>query len=79
MLWVTFTDEVKYINPDGLVIGTADNYAMLNARIAYQFKAGMADGKVYLQAFNLLDHDHREHAEGHRYGLLAMAGLEIAW
>jgi len=79
MLWLTFTDSVLYVDPTGGLIGAADAYAMLNARVSYQFKAGNTDGRVYLQAFNLLDHDHREHAEGHSYGILAMAGLELAW
>ena len=79
MAWVTFTDDVTYIDPSGVLIGESDPYALVNARIAYRFTMGNADAKVYAQAFNLLDHDHREHAEGHPYGLLAIAGLEIAW
>jgi outer membrane receptor protein involved in Fe transport len=79
MAWIAFTDDVTYADPAGGIIGKADLYALVNAKVAYRFKMGGSDGKVYVQAFNLLDHDHREHAEGQAYGILAMAGLELAW
>ena len=79
MLWLTYTDDVTYVDPSGVLIGKVNPYALLNARVSYRFVMGKRDGKVYVQAFNLLDHDHREHAEGDPYGILAMAGLELAW
>jgi len=79
MTWITFASHVVFQDPVGITKKPVDGYSLVNARIAYQFKAGHSDGRVYVQAFNLLDHDHREHAEGQAYGILAMAGLELAW
>jgi len=79
MAWATFTDQVDYLDPLGGFIGRADAYAMLNARVAHGFKLGKSEGKVYLQAFNLTNNRHWEHAEGDRYGILAMLGAELAW
>jgi len=79
MVWGTFVDRVDYIDPLGGFIGRADAYAMLNARIARRFKLGKSEGKVYLQAFNLTNNRHFEHAEGNPYGIIAMLGAELAW
>jgi iron complex outermembrane receptor protein len=80
MVWVNYFDRVEFTDPTGnLVVGKADAYALLNARLAYRMQLGAARGQVFLQAFNLLDHDHREHPEGHSYGQLLMGGLEVAW
>jgi iron complex outermembrane recepter protein len=79
-LWATFFDEVEFVDPagGGVVIGSVDAYILLNARIAYQPFEGNKT-IVFLQAFNLLDHDHREHPQGNSYGLLLQAGFEARW
>jgi iron complex outermembrane receptor protein len=80
MLWVHFFDEVVLPDPTGQqIVGAVDDYALLNARVAYRRALGRAEGCVFLEAFNLLDHDHREHPEGDGYGLLLSGGLELSW
>ena len=51
----------------------------MNAKIWYPIRLGNADGRIFLQGFNLLDNVHREYPEAQEYGLLALAGVEIAW
>ncbi len=77
-LWATGFDDVEFVNPDGSFIGSTDGYILLNARIAYKpFEKN--ESLVFVQAFNLLDHDHREHPQGDRYGMLFLAGVEARW
>ncbi len=79
-VWGNFFDDTAFIDPaGGQVIGSVDAYFLLNARVAYRLPWGGGSARVYLQAFNLLDHDHREHPEGDRYGLLLVAGFEARW
>jgi outer membrane receptor protein involved in Fe transport len=79
-LWGNFFDKTAFIDPaGGAVIGAVDDYFLLNARIACRLPWGRGDARVYVQAFNMLDHDHREHPEGDRYGLLLVAGFEARW
>jgi outer membrane receptor for Fe3+-dicitrate len=73
MLWVTSSSSVEF---EG---GRMDSYILVNARVSYTFKADTMRVKAFAQAFNLLDHDHREHPEGDLYGLLASAGVEVQW
>ena len=80
ILWSTYFDDVTFVDaftrqPQGSV----REYALLNAQVAYHLKLGAADGKAFVQAFNLLDHKHREHPEGQSYGLILTGGVEIAW
>ncbi len=80
MLWTSFFDEVEFDDPTGgASIGAADAYALLNARVSYRLPFAGVQGRAFLQAFNLLDHDHREHPQGDSYGLILSGGLEIAW
>lgn len=80
MLWATFFDDIEFIDTaTGASLGKLDEYALLNARVWRTFKLPGVDGRIFLQAFNLLDHDHREHAQGESYGLLFMGGLDLAW
>jgi iron complex outermembrane receptor protein len=78
MLWVTFFDRSEFVDrPTGVPLGTTPAYTLVNARVWYPFKLGAADGKVYVEGFNLLDHVHQEHPQGDFYGLIAMAGVEV--
>lgn len=78
MLWATFFDDVEFLDPAGPApIGSVDDYTLLNGQVSYRFSLMETQGNVFLQAFNLLDHDHREHPEGDGYGLILMGGLEI--
>ena len=80
MLWVNFFDSIEFIDKStGTSLGRVPSYTLVNAKLWYPFRLGKADGRVFLQGFNLLDKVHREHPQGQEYGLLAMAGVEIAW
>jgi outer membrane receptor for ferrienterochelin and colicin len=80
MLWVTLFDSVEFIDKSTRGrLGGVPSYTLVNAKLWYPFHLGKADGRVFLQGFNILDRVHREHPEGDEYGLLAMAGVELAW
>ncbi len=80
VLWATFFDDVEFVDPaGGGAIGAVDAYTLLNARISWRPPLGDGRSHVFLQAFNLLDHDHREHPEGDSYGLILMGGVELVW
>jgi iron complex outermembrane receptor protein len=81
MLWVNFFDEVTFLDPNNTVqpAPSVPAYTIVNAKVWYPIKLGKADGRVFAQGFNLLDNVHKEHPNGDAYGLIAMAGFEIAW
>jgi iron complex outermembrane receptor protein len=80
MLWVNFFDAVEFRDKNtGASLGAVPSYALLNAKLWYPIRLGNADGRIFLQGFNLLDNVHREYPEAQEYGLLALAGVEIAW
>jgi iron complex outermembrane receptor protein len=80
MLWMNFFDRVDFTDKNtGLSLGSVPSYALLNAKVWYPIRLGNADGKLFLQAFNLLDNVHREYIQSKTYGLMALAGVEIAW
>jgi outer membrane receptor protein involved in Fe transport len=80
MLWATFFDESEFQEKGGgPFLGGVPAYTLLNGRVWYPFRVGSADGKVFLEGFNMLDHRHREHADGNAYGLIGVAGVEIGW
>jgi outer membrane cobalamin receptor len=79
-LWVNFFDDVEHVDPaGGASLGALDEYALVNARVSWRTSVGSARSEVYVQAFNLLDHDHREHPEGQKYGLILVGGVDLAW
>jgi hypothetical protein len=51
----------------------------VNAKIRYPIRVGKADGKLFVEAFNLLNNVHREYIGTDPYGIIASAGVEIAW
>ncbi len=80
MLWVNYFDEVDFTDKKtGRSLGRVPAYILVNAKIWHPFRLGKAEGRVFLQGFNLLDNVHREHPQGDEYGLLGLAGVEIAW
>jgi len=80
MLWMNYFDEVEFRDKKtGTSLGSVPPYALLNAKVWHPFRFGKAEGRVFLQGFNLLSNDHKEHPQGDSYGLLALAGVEIAW
>ena len=80
MLWVNFFDEITFTaKTNGQHVGHVPAYALLNGKLWYPIKVGSADGKVFLQGLNLTNHVHREHPNGEEYGLIGMAGVELAW
>jgi iron complex outermembrane receptor protein len=81
MVWGTFYDESEFQEKgdNGANLGGVPAYTLLNLRVWYPFKVGNAEGRVYLQGFNLLDHVHKEHPDGDAYGLIGSAGVELFW
>jgi outer membrane receptor for ferrienterochelin and colicin len=80
MVWANVFDEITFTSKtNGQHVGHVPAYALLNGKVWYPVKVGSADGKVFLQGFNLTNHVHREHPDGEEYGLLGMAGVELAW
>lgn len=73
MVWATAFDEVRF---DG---GKDPAYALLNARISYDFKLRQMRMQAFLQAFNLLDKTHRENPSADSYRALVMGGLNLAF
>jgi len=80
MLWVNFFDHVVFQDKStGADLGSVPSYTLVNMKLWHPFRLGNAEGNVFLQGFNLLDNVHKEHPQGDAYGLLALAGVEIAW
>jgi len=80
MVWLNFFDEITFTDKTtGNHVGHVPAYGLLNVKIWQPFKMGSADGKFFVQAFNATNHVHREHPDGQEYGLIGMAGLELAW
>lgn len=81
MLWATYFDDVEFSDPTGSVfLGTVEEYALLNLRASYRIAVGAkSEARAFVQAFNLLDHDHHEHLQGDSYGLILTGGLELQW
>lgn len=77
-LWVTFFDEVRFRDPrTGAILGDVDDYTLLSGRVSYGLPVkGLT---AYVQAFNMLDDDHRQHPQGDKYGAIFLGGLEAAW
>jgi iron complex outermembrane receptor protein len=73
MIWVTAFDEVL------LEGGRAPAYALLNGRIAYDFKLGTTRLQAFIQAFNMLDKVHRENPSADEYGALVLGGLNLSF
>jgi hypothetical protein len=81
MVWGTFFDESDFQEKGATAtnLGGVPAYTLLNLKVWYPFKLGSAEGKVFLQGFNLLDNVHKEHPDGDAYGLIGSAGVELAW
>lgn len=81
MVWSTYFDDVEFLDTAiaNSSIGEVDEYGLLNARVSYRLSALGARGNAFVQAFNLLDKDHREHPQGDKVGLLFMAGVDLTW
>ena len=80
MLWATYFDDIDFVDTAaGVIAGSTDDYLLLNAKVAYKLPIEDVNSRVFVQAFNLLDHDHREQPAGDPYGLILMAGVEATW
>lgn len=80
MLWINFFDRVEFTDKSTKTsLGSVPSYTLVNAKLWYPVHLGKADGKLFVQGFNLLDHVHREYISTDPYGLIAMAGVEISW
>ncbi len=78
MVWATFFDDVEYVDTaTGQSMGSIDPILLVNARVTADLP--LKGARAFVQAFNLLDDDHREQPQGDPYGLLLMAGIEAAW
>ncbi len=78
MVWAPFFDEVAYLDTaTGISTGRVDAFVLLNARVTVELP--LPGTRAFVQAFNLLDYDHREQPQGDSYGLLFMAGAELGW
>ena len=53
------------------------DYVLVNGSVSRPFKWGDSSGRVFLEAFNLFDNDHREHPDGQEYGLILQAGISV--
>ncbi len=79
-LWALAFDDVEFHDAGaGASTGTVDSYVLLNGRISLRVLKGDTKGTVFLQAFNVFDHDHREHPEGDSYGAIVTGGFELTW
>jgi iron complex outermembrane receptor protein len=79
-LWVNYFDDVEFRDAvTGTSTGAVDEYVLLSGRISLVVLKGDTRGTVFLQAFNMLDHDHREHPAGDSYGAIVTAGAEVSW
>jgi iron complex outermembrane receptor protein len=72
MLWLNYFDETAF---NGVPV---DAYVLLNGELSYTFPIGQTEGRVFLQAFNLVDH-HKEHPDGQFYDAIVMAGFGLTW
>lgn len=72
MVWVNYFGETQLKTQ-------VDEYALVNAQVAYRFPWKDREGELFLRVFNLLDNDHREAAEGDEYGAIALLGVSFTW
>ena len=73
MLWVNYTDETRF---EGR---TVDDYFLVNGSISKTFTMGESEGRLFVEAFNLLNRDHQEHPDGQSYGLILQVGFGLTW
>jgi outer membrane receptor protein involved in Fe transport len=73
MLWASYFDETRF---SGV---TVDEYVIVNGSVSKTFTMGESRGRLFLDAFNLLGNDHREHPDGQSYGMILQAGLGVTW
>jgi iron complex outermembrane receptor protein len=73
MLWLNYTDEAEF------EARVADDYLLINGSFSKTFSVGESEGRLFIEAFNLADNDHREHPDGQRYGLILQAGFSLVW
>lgn len=79
-LWVNYFDQVEFHDAvTGASTGVVPAYVLLSGRISLMVLKGDTKGTVYLQAFNMLDHVHREHPQGDPYGAIVTMGFELIW
>ena len=82
MLWVNYFDHVRFTTRTGkdtTTLGSVPAYTLVNAKVWYPIRVGKAEGKIFLEAFNLLNNVHREYIDTEPYGIIASAGFELAW
>lgn len=73
MVWASATEHIR------LPGGAVDGYSLLNAEAAYPFKWGTANGRAFLQGFNLAGRHHPESPFGDGFGRIVMAGMGLTW
>lgn len=79
-VWMTFIDDVEFTDSvTGASTGAVDEYVLVSGRVTLLVLKGQTRGTVFVQAFNMFDHDHREHPQGDSYGAIFTAGLELSW
>lgn len=86
-LWFHYFDETEF------QAGKLREYSLLNGQLAYRFSlpssgeperdpdlpARKTQAEAFVRVFNLLDNRHREHPQGDKYGIIALAGVQIDW
>ncbi len=78
-LWATFFDN-SFV--DSAPFSEVSEYLMVNGNVSYRmFGNGKSEstGSLFVNAFNLLDNDHKEHPSGDRYGLILTAGFNVTF
>ncbi|MHC4516034.1 MAG: TonB-dependent receptor plug domain-containing protein [Planctomycetota bacterium] len=76
-LWATFFDKTFV---DSAPFSEVKEYLMVNGNVTYRMfgdQDSRSTGSVFVNAFNLLDNDHKEHPSGDRYGLILTAGFKV--
>jgi outer membrane receptor protein involved in Fe transport len=73
MLWLHYYDSTELFDVK------VDDYVLVNGSLSYRFLDDSTKGSAFVRAFNLLDHDHREHPEGQEYGLILTGGVELSF
>lgn len=72
MLWASYFDATRVFDV------TVGDHVMLNGSFSYPFLDNNK-ARVFVEGFNLLDNDHREHPDGDSYGAMVSAGVTVTF
>jgi len=78
-LWANYFDKAFVNSPP---FSEVNDYLIVNGNVSYRVfgnEEGRATGTVFVNAFNLMDKDHKEHPSGDSYGLILTAGFSVTF